>query len=437
MKLFTQRAWLLIAIAGLTELLSACSPSSEATTSPSTTTTKSSEPVELVFYGGDAEDTINNLYIVPFNKKYADIRLKYVRGTEAAGTTLPQMIATGQQLDVYYGSSGDFESKIEAYRLGYDLTDLLRTHKYDTSHLEPTAIEALKRDSGGKLYGLPSNMLSYLLYYNKAIFDKFGVAYPKDGMTWSETFDLAQKVTRTDGDKRYYGIGHASTTALIDRNQFSLPVADVKTNKPTINSDERWKTVFNTMFLNPLMTQSFAETGKIPNWASFSKDQNLAMITYSSTVPLALQADITPLDWDMVSIPVFPELPKKGTQATPVYFGVASISKHKEEAARVVEYFSSIEFMVRNSKTGVLMASQSPEVTKVLGAESPFPNKNWAAITYHPFASLSPKAVYSAKVLSVYGTHLNNVIAGKMDLNTGFRTMEELAQKEINELLVK
>lgn len=450
------KLWLIIFVMGLSVMLIGCKETSGVTSSENANKTidqepaaestnsreptapeKTMEPIEVVMIGGDAEEVINELYVVPFNKKYSDIRLKYLFGNATNGQALPQLIATGQKFDVYYAASGGFENLINTYDLGYDLTDILQAHRFDISHLEPSAIEALQRDSGGKLYGLPSNLLSYLIYYNKAIFNQFGVDYPTDGMTWSETFELAKRITRSEGGVHYYGIGHASTTAMMDRNQFGLPVADIVINKPIINTEAKWSILLQTLFVNPEIMKAVEELGRVPNWASFSKDQNLAMITYSSTVPTALEADIKPLDWDMVSVPIFPEMPGTGTQATPVYFGVASLSDQKEAAAQVVQYFSSIEFSVLNSKTGVLMASTAPEVVEVLGSETAFPDKNWGAIKYYPFAPLAPKAGYSSKVLSIYGAQLNQVIAGEVDLNTALRTMEELAQQEIEAHLAK
>lgn len=224
---------------------------------------------------------------------------------------------------------------------------------------------------------------------------------------------------------------------MMDRNHYSLPVADVETHKPTINTDERWKTFIQTLFLNPPVVKAFNELGKVPNWANFSQDQNLAMITYSASVPLALQDDITPLDWDMVSIPMFPDLPNIGTQSTPVYFGVTSFSEHKDEAVQVIKFLTSIEYMSEVSKGGRLMASTAPEVVNVLGTESPFPDKNWGAITYYPFAPLADKGVYSAKVLSVYNSHIPSIISQEVDLNTALRTMEEEALLVIEEELKK
>lgn len=37
------------------------------------------------------------------------------------------------------------------------------------------------------------------LYYNKDLFDKFGVSYPKDGMTWDEVLELNRQLDKNGG----------------------------------------------------------------------------------------------------------------------------------------------------------------------------------------------------------------------------------------------
>jgi multiple sugar transport system substrate-binding protein len=59
---------------------------------------------------------------------------------------------------------------------------------------------------------------------NKDIFNKFGVDYPQDEMAWSQTLDLAKKLTRTEGGIRYIGVSIGAPQALL--RQYSLPVLD-------------------------------------------------------------------------------------------------------------------------------------------------------------------------------------------------------------------
>jgi multiple sugar transport system substrate-binding protein len=53
----------------------------------------------------------------------------------------------------------------------------------------------------GKQWLLPKDFSPLGVYYNKRIFDQYGVAYPKDGWTWDDLLKTAQELTKdVDGD---------------------------------------------------------------------------------------------------------------------------------------------------------------------------------------------------------------------------------------------
>lgn len=47
----------------------------------------------------------------------------------------------------------------------------------------------------GGLYAIPLDFTPMVMFYNKRLFDKAGVPYPKDGWTWPEFLDAAQRLT--------------------------------------------------------------------------------------------------------------------------------------------------------------------------------------------------------------------------------------------------
>ncbi|RKN71832.1 extracellular solute-binding protein [Paenibacillus ginsengarvi] len=94
------------------------------------------------------------------------------------------------------------------------------------------------------LIGIPYTRNFSALYYNKTIFDKFGVAYPKEGMTWSEYADVAKRVTRTEGGIQYRGL-EPNVPKRVGA-QLSLPLVDPKTNRAALNT-EQWKKVLTQM----------------------------------------------------------------------------------------------------------------------------------------------------------------------------------------------
>lgn len=53
----------------------------------------------------------------------------------------------------------------------------------------------------GQLYFLPKDYSTLGVYYNKRLFDEYGVEYPQDGWTWDDFLATAQALTKdTDGD---------------------------------------------------------------------------------------------------------------------------------------------------------------------------------------------------------------------------------------------
>jgi multiple sugar transport system substrate-binding protein len=61
----------------------------------------------------------------------------------------------------------------------------------------------------GKQYFLPKDFSTMAVYYNKKVFDKYKVPYPKDGWTWDEFLKTAQTLTideNKDGTPEVWGV---------------------------------------------------------------------------------------------------------------------------------------------------------------------------------------------------------------------------------------
>lgn len=79
------------------------------------------------------------------------------------------------------------------------LTDYLaNSATIDLDDYYPQALAAFTWQD--TLYCMPQNLSSPLIYYNKALFDAAGVAYPNDAWTWDEFLATAQALTQ-DGDE--------------------------------------------------------------------------------------------------------------------------------------------------------------------------------------------------------------------------------------------
>jgi multiple sugar transport system substrate-binding protein len=58
----------------------------------------------------------------------------------------------------------------------------------------------------GKTYLIPLQLATMLMFYAKKVFDDAGVEYPTDDWTFEDFMDKAQKITKTEGDNKVYGL---------------------------------------------------------------------------------------------------------------------------------------------------------------------------------------------------------------------------------------
>ncbi|MDF2716320.1 MAG: extracellular solute-binding protein family 1, partial [Paenibacillus sp.] len=166
-------------------------------------------PAELyIAYPGAGEkpDLFMQRFGEQIQKKFPNYTLKYVPRITAEGTNyFASHIASGAPIDIMISSLGTTTQFLTNLKLESDISDLIKKYNYDLTRIEPSLIDIQRQLANGGIYGLPWTSGSIVFLYNKDLFDKFGVAYPKDGMTWDETYELAKKLTRTDAGTSYKG----------------------------------------------------------------------------------------------------------------------------------------------------------------------------------------------------------------------------------------
>ncbi|WP_282936381.1 extracellular solute-binding protein [Paenibacillus sp. RC67] len=380
-------------------------------------------PVEITFYSSSKEP----LFVEAVRRKFPDYTIKYIQ--KGAGFSFPEMIASNQTFDIYVESARTYARDLLGAKLEMDMTDLAAKHQVDLSRFDKNGLDQMR--SAGGLYGLPIYGSGMALYYNKEIFDRFGIPYPKDGMTWEETYELAKKLTRVD-DKSYYGYW-IKTKSYLRKNQYSLPFVDMKTEMALINN-EKWKKTIETVYEKFSSIEGME--GKFgtqwPGSDVFYKNKDVAMYLTDSDMHQGVK-EMRDMKWDMVSVPTFNDAPRIGPQIMYTYLGVPSFSKHKDEAMKVIQYLTSDEFQMELSKQGFLTALNNQDIQNTIGQDTVDKDKNLKAIYYNPFAPSGPTTKYDEYVIEdgIDNVALRELVNKKTDLNTMIRKAEELANQSI------
>ena len=66
----------------------------------------------------------------------------------------------------------------------------------------------------GKLLGISKDFATLVLYYNKDLFEKWDVPYPKSGWTWDDFLQTAKALTR-EGDYGFLLVRYNTVEILV------------------------------------------------------------------------------------------------------------------------------------------------------------------------------------------------------------------------------
>lgn len=140
-----------------------------------------------------------NTAIKNFEAKYPGVTVQLESVPQGYGDKLLTQFAAGTAPDIFQIGDGDvakFASQGVLEPLDPYITG---DNPLDTSVLFPTVLDIGK--SNGHQYALTKDYSPLVIFYNKTLFDKAGVAYPAENWTWADFLTAAQKLTKADGSQ--------------------------------------------------------------------------------------------------------------------------------------------------------------------------------------------------------------------------------------------
>jgi multiple sugar transport system substrate-binding protein len=389
-----------------------------------------------------ADEDLSKLIVDPLKKKFPPLTLEFARPGAANGGSLEEQISAGYAPDLLL--AGFFQlGTYTQLNLPYELDDLIKQSALDLNNFNPVAVNALRGYSDkGKLLGLPLYMNVSALFYNKDLFDKFAVGYPKDGMSWDDMAELARKVSRTDSGVNYFGLFPGSAGDM--GSAFTIQNIDVATNKAQVNNDKQ-REVFQMMkTIYSIPGNDFAQLTKLVPANAFFKDKVLAMYTfYMNGVLAQFKTDFSsgkPMNWDMVQQPYFKSNPGIGAKTDAHLLIVGAQSKHKQEAFSVIQYLTTSKD-VQNlmSQEGKIPALNLSDVAQNYGKAVPFLQGKNVQVLFKTKMAPLPKfhPLESSAVNKPVNDALNDVVTNGVDINTALAKAQEQVQQNINDQMGK
>jgi multiple sugar transport system substrate-binding protein len=327
--------------------------------------------IRLLVFGDPAELESYRTMIRAFEKEEPDIDVQLVEASDRDDliARLSTSIAGGSPPDLFlmnYRFYGQFAARdaLEPLEPYIDDSDVMSLDDF-----YPQAVDAFRWDA--RVTCLPQNLSSLVVYYNRDLFERFGVPEPTDDMAWTQFVYRAQQLTRdargavvqgADPDvpaqpntapAAIYGLGVEPSLIRIApfvwSNRATLVDDDEHPTRFTLDSQEAKLALqqffaLRTMFgVVPSDTDVEAEDDE----ARFLNGRLAMLLESRRLVPTLREA--AKFDWDVAALPTLQD------QASILHSDAYCMTKDsdaKDAAWRFVEYALGPEGATVIAKTG-------------------------------------------------------------------------------------
>ena len=199
-------------------------PASSGASAASTPAAYSGPPATIEYsIWGDPQEITNQTAIAnAFTAANPNIKVNVsVADWDAYWDKLQTGIAGGAAPDVF-AMDGPLFPDYQSRDVLLDLKPLIDRDGYDLTQLADAGVADFTTADGGQ-YGLPRDLNTIVLYYNKDMFDAAGIPYPDDTWDWAKLRDVAKQLTKDDnGDGKVDQWGFYTETTDMENDWLSL-----------------------------------------------------------------------------------------------------------------------------------------------------------------------------------------------------------------------
>ncbi len=155
--------------------------------------------IDYAIWGDASELASQQAMVDGFNSQHPDIKVNViVSDWETYWDKLQTGLAGGDAPDVF-AMDGPLYPDYQSRDVLLDLTPYIERDAFDLTALADAGVAHFTTPEGQ--FGLPRDLNVVGLYYNKAMFDAAGIAYPDDTWTWDTLVDVGKQLTLDkDGD---------------------------------------------------------------------------------------------------------------------------------------------------------------------------------------------------------------------------------------------
>jgi multiple sugar transport system substrate-binding protein len=299
-----------------------------------------------------AEDAIVDQQLANFAKAYPNVKVSKEVIASDYLTKIQTLIAGGNPPDVFYVDSLPARDLIEDKVLE-PLNTLADKYKVNAGDFYPNLIKAYT-GTDGKLYGLPKDHNTLVMFYSKEMFQKAGItAVPK---TWEEFRAAAEKlkaVAPADGAAIVAEPAIERILPWIYQAGGTLLTDDLKTSKVTDAAFKKGMEFYYNLRKDGFSKKS-SEVGA--DWPGDALIKGKAGVVFEGgwLIPAADKAGVK----DKIGIAEMPKGETQGTLDFTVAYVMAAKSQNKDAAFALLSFMTSESQQRLLSDAGLALPSR-------------------------------------------------------------------------------
>lgn len=316
-----------------------------------------------------------------------------------------------------------------------NLNDYIAKNKVDTTQYGGTA-EQISVD--GNLYALPFRSDFWVIFYNKGLFDKAGIAYPTNDMTFEQYDELARQMTSGSGANKVYGAHYHTWRSCVQL----FGILDGK--HTIIQPPYDYLKPYYEMVLNEqndgicqnyatLKASSIHYSGQFQNGTVAMMNMGSWYIATQIQKVAAGAADASK-DWGIVKYPHAEGVEPGSTLGTVTSLSISQGSKKKDAAWDFVKFVTSPEGAEVIAKTGTIPAIMSDSVVDEIASMSGFPTDDNSKEALH-FAKAyleMPLSDKAGQIETVLNQVHDEIMTYNISIDDGLQKMSERVQKVLD-----
>ena len=385
-------------------------------------------PITVTLSGWQSSPDENQLLkrvIRAFEDQNPNIRIKYeVVNSEYMDVIKTRLIGDVAP-DVFYLDA--LEAPLLMKYNVLEPLDAYITPAFELADFEPLLLNAFKQN--GKLYGLPKDVSTLALIYNKTAFKAAGIAQPPK--TWEDLLVDSQKLTidrKQDGKIDQYGFGIAPELArqvfvikafngkLVEQNGYAsfAESTSLKGLQLVVDQYRRDRTAVQPTDVGATSGSDLLGQGKV------------AMTLEGTWALPYLKETFAKIDLATAEVPTING--RKGTMAFTVAYVMNRKAKHKEAAWKLIAYLTGAEGMKAWAKQGLALPTRRSVLAKLGYDHNPL---------YAPFVKGTAYATIwqAGENLPTIRMNFNNqfisALLGQQSLPQAMKKAQDTANREI------